>query len=479
MDYEIKRVQLLSLQTLKLSSNRPFINVVTMKKLGYLVMEKKIPVWILVLVIFLGLNGTVLFGWAVRNVSLGDKKLGKLGSVVIKIASFPSLVEKAFLEVAGISPLLINNRFPEIDGFKKNGVLQEGAVRDDGYLLLSAYNNSKVQSTVKLIRISDQQVLHEWVPNIQELADSQNTHSNRMRPSRYRIKHPLLLADGGILFQHQGPTFKINACSNIEWGIKGHFHHSIEEDSDGNFWVPSVKSTSHKFMGVYYNDAIAKMSPDGKLLFKKSVTEILEKNGYRGLLFGAGSYGADAIHLNDIQPAHYSTEYWEKGDLLVSMRNRSAIFLYRPSTDKIIWLKTGQWINQHDLDYIGQSKILLFGNDMVRGGKMTKKHLIDGHNNIYLLDLADGSVSTPYSKVLKEFEVRTITGGLQERLENGDVFVEETNYGRILRISPTQVIWEFTVKVDNDITGLLNWSRYLTKEQVKDILPVLEGANCS
>jgi len=279
-----------------------------------------------------------------------------------------------------------------------------------------------------------------------------------------------------------GPLFKINTCSNIEWGIKGSFHHSIEQDPYGNFWVPSViRSASYDkdvFVG-YRDNAITNVSSDGKVLFKKSVSKILEENGYRGLLFGAGSYDQDAIHLNDIQPAHYSTEYWEKGDLLVSIRNRSAIFLYRPSTDKIIWLKTGPWINQHDPDYIGQSKISLFGNDMVRGIGKLGQHLMDGHNNIYLLDLADGSVFTPYSEVLKEFDVRSLMGSRQERLENGDVFVEETKHGRLLRVSSKQVIWEFTVKIDEDTVGLGNWSRYLTKEQVRDILPVLEGANCS
>ncbi len=450
-------------------------------------MEKKIPVWVLVLIIFLGINGTVLFGWAVHHVSVGKKKLGKLGPVVITIAKFPLLVRKAFVEVVGRSPLLINNRFPEIDGFKKNGVLQEGAVEDDGYLLLSAYDNSKEQSTVKLIRISDQQVLHEWVPNIQELVETIKTenphfHSNKMRASRYQITHPLLLSDGGIIFQNGGPLFKVNTCSNIEWGIKGFFHHSIEQDPDGNFWVPSAfwPASYDKDVFVRYEDnAIAKVSPDGKVLFKKSVSKILEENGYRGLLFGAGPYDWDAIHLNDIQPAHYSTEYWEKGDLLVSIKNRSAIFLYRPSTDKIVWLKTGPWINQHDPDYIGQSKISLFGNDVVRDVGMQRRHFMDGYNNIYLLDLADGSVSTPYSEVLKELNVRTPSQGLQERLENGDVFVEETDYGRILRVSPKQVIWEFTVKVDDNTVGRVGWSRYLTKEQVRDILPVLEGANCS
>ncbi len=459
-------------------------------------MEKKIPIWVLVLVIFLGVNGAVLFGGAVHHVSMGKRGLGKLGRAAIEIAKFPLLVSETIDEVVGRSPLLIKNRFPEIDGFKKNGFLQEGALEDDGYLLLSAYNNSKEQSTVKLIRISDQQLLHEWVPDIQQLLESIQSKnpdffSSRIQNSKYRIIHPLLLKDGSIIFQNMyGPLFKINTCSNIEWGIPGTFHHSITQDPDNNnFWVSSVIEPASYDKGIfvdYRDDAITKMSPEGKILFRKSVSKILEENGYSGLLFGAGPYDKDAIHLNDIQPAHYSTEFWEKGDLLLSMRHRSTVFIYRPSTNKIIWLKTGSWLNQHDPDFIGQSKISVFGNDVMSYASNTfsderhSRHVsVNGHNDIYLFDFEDVSVSTPYSEVLEELDVRTPTHGRHEPLKNGDVFVEETNFGRILRVSPEKIIWEFVVRVDDDFAGLVSWSRYLTKEQVKDILPILEGTNCS
>jgi hypothetical protein len=461
-------------------------------------MDKKIPVWVLVLVVFLGLNFTVLFGGLVYHVEVNgiNQRLGKLGPVVKVIGVFPLLVKKTFVELwkEKKTPLLIDNRFPEIDGFKKNGVLQEGAVEDDGYLFLSVFDNSKEQSTVKLIRISDQQILHEWVPNIQELAESHNTESpffdsTEMQNSRYKILHPFLLDDGGIIFKACGaPLVKIDICSNIEWTLDGVFHHAIEQDADGNLWVPSViePASYDKNIFIYYrDDAVAKVSPGGRLLFKKSVSKILEENGYSGLLFGAGPYDKDAIHLNDIQPAHYSTEYWKKGDLLLSMRHRSTIFLYRPSTNKIIWLKTGPWLNQHDPDFIGQSKISVFGNDAIsypgnilRGERRHTKDVSVKHNDIYIFDFTDGSISTPYSEVLKTIDVRTPTEGLQELLENGDVFVEETDYGRLLRLSSEQVIWEFTVRVDDDTIAELQWCRYLTQDQVKDILPVLEKASC-
>ena len=98
-------------------------------------MEKKIPIWVLLLVILIGINCTILFGASVRYVLKGGSRLGDLGPVILTIAKYPSLVKKVFPELMGVSPLLIDNRFPEIDGFKKNGVVQNGAVEDDGYLL--------------------------------------------------------------------------------------------------------------------------------------------------------------------------------------------------------------------------------------------------------------------------------------------------------------------------------------------------------
>ena len=363
--------------------------------------------------------------------------------------------------------------------------MQPGAVNDDGYLLLSAYDDKKGQSTVKLMRISDARVLHEWVPDIRQLKKHQHTDSKffnitDLSPSDYRMIHPLLLDDGSIVFKYRGPLFKVNACSDIEWEVDGVYHHSIEQDPDGSFWVSSVIEPSLydkvKFID-FRDDAITKISPDGKVLFAKSVSQILEENGYRGLLFGAGLYDNDAIHLNDIQPAFYSSPYWEKGDLLLSLRDRSAVLLYRPSTNKIIWLKTGPWLNQHDVDFIGQSKISIFGNDVIR--TPVGSALVGNHNNIYIVDLADEHISMPYSETMKKSDVRTLSQGEQDILDNGDVFIEETDYARIMRLSPEQVVWEFTVKVDDNTLGMTGWSRYLTKSQASSIVSVLKGMKCT
>ncbi|EAU54507.1 arylsulfotransferase family protein [Mariprofundus ferrooxydans] len=443
-------------------------------------MMRKVPLWVLLLLVLFALCSTVLFGWYVKRALQQDARLESYGSAIVAIADFPSQMKRTFDELKEKkSPLLLINRFPEIDNFNENGEMQQGAATDKGYLLLSVYDQNKGQSVVKLVRISDNYVVHEWVPSIEEL----KTHihydpNNNVQPLRYRIMHPLLLDDGSIVFKMEGPLVKVDACSRIKWVTNGVFHHSIEQDSSGNLWVPSVIEPSTYDMdklGRYRDDAITQVSLNGKVLFRKSVSRILEENGYVGLLFGVSLY-EDMIHLNDIQPALYTTQYWKEGDLLISLRHRSTVFLYRPSSNKIIWLKTGPWLNQHDVNFVGQSEISVFNNNVLRSKRGGDIEV--GNNNIMIFDFADGHVSTPYNKPLDSLKVHTSTEGRGEILDNGDVFIEETNYGRILRASKDKVVWQFASKVNDKFVSMTHWSRYLTKEQVRNVIPVLEGSTC-
>ncbi|NQU84411.1 MAG: hypothetical protein HQ541_01500, partial [Mariniphaga sp.] len=329
-------------------------------------MNKKIDLWVLLLIVWLGLVFTIVFSWSVRSQLVGSHRAGFFGELAEKVAALPANAYSLFKERTSDPPLIIKNRWPEIDHFKKNGVLYSGVLKDDGYLLLPAYNNGKGQSTVQLIRIKDQKLLHEWTPDLSEIkrvhknSDLSNFPINfdvstPFKASRFRSLHPLLLDDGGILYGSGLFLIKSTVCDSIVVVVKQYKHHSAEMAPDGSVWVPTtIYPTSYDtIISEYRDDAITNVSMDGKILFVKSVSQILEENGYRSLLFGVGTIETDPIHLNDIQPAFYSSKYWKKDDLLISIRNKSTIFLYRPKINKIIWLKTGPWLHQHDVDFIG------------------------------------------------------------------------------------------------------------------------------
>jgi len=451
-------------------------------------MLREIPVYLLLLVLFIGGIGVILFSSATFYITQGGEKLGVLTEPIMKVAEFPGLVRNVLTSGVSSPPQILSDNFPGLDGFRVNGELPEGVSSDKGYILLSAYNSDLNQSEVQMIRIRDQKVLYQWVPTISELTDRAEIREMwRLSPTHLRIYHPLLMQDGGLLFHNHTPLFKLDACSRLEWAHDDtDFHHAIELGHNGTIWAGLEILSSSPFeeeIGVDFHDqAIVNLSPSGEVLFSKSVSEILYENGYKTLLAVGFSdsfiKGADLVHMNDVQPALTTTPYWNRGDLLISVRNLSSIFLYRPSTNKILWLKTGPWLNQHDVNFVGESTISVFGNDVLIYGNDTQRihqvKFVNDHSDVYLVDLKNDSVTTPFSDVMKAQHVLSASEGRATVLEDGDVFIEETNRGRLLRISPDGVRWEYVRRIDSDHLAMTTWSRYLTEEQVASVLPKLK-----
>ena len=194
-----------------------------------------------------------------------------------------------------------------------------------------------------------------------------------------------------------------------------------------------------------------------------SVFEILEENDFIGLLFGVGEFEYDRIHLNDIEVINYSDDYVRKGDLLLSSKHLSSVFLYRPYVNKIIWLKTGPWLNQHDIDYLGKGLFTIFGNDTFRYNRLNNHDVFyDNNNNIYFMDIKSNKVSKIFQNSMKD--IKTPTQGLHQILENGDLFIEETDAFKIHRFGNKTKRWEFINFLKYNKIGSLHWSRYLPED---------------
>ena len=59
----------------------------------------------------------------------------------------------------------------------------------------------------------------------------------------------------------------------------------------------------------------------------------------------------------------------------------SAVFLYRPSSQKIIWLKNGPWLKQHDVDYMGEGIFTIFDNGTIDDNNFSRIKYV-GHNKV-------------------------------------------------------------------------------------------------
>jgi hypothetical protein len=338
---------------------------------------------------------------------------------------------------------------------------------DSGYLLLSFFSKESDQVVIDLIRLSDFKVLHTWIPPIDEILDDSWKGRGPNTKARYRAQHPFLLYDGSLLFTSgEGPLVKIDRNSNLKWIIDAQFHHSIERDHEGNFVVPIVNKP--KIIDAYKgfrDDGFAVVSPEGKILRQYSIGKILLENQYRGLFFGTGKLQKDRIHLNDAQPILEDRGVAKKGDIALSIRHLSTVLLYRPGDNSIVWLKTGPWLYQHDVNLLEDGRYSIFGNDMYEtldGPRMRSSTI----SNIYIYDPEVGRIDTPYNKILERTRMVSDTEGRSRLLPNGDVFIEETDNHRLMRVSFDTTRWVYVNGLTEETSGKLHWTRYFNSEEI-------------
>ena len=261
------------------------------------------------------------------------------------------------------------------------------------------------------------------------------------------------------------------------------FHHSAEQDHEGNLWIPSHvfpyqidKKYGGLKYGTYLDDAITKVSPDGEILFQKSVSNIFIENNLEFLLFANVSekFFKDPIHLNDIQPVLTDGPHWKRGDVFLSLCHKNMIILYRPATNKIIWKGGGPYIvAQHDVDILDDHRISIFNNNSYLFYDGEK---VSGNNEVVIYDFKTNSYSKYFDESLEQHDVRTITEGLSQILDNGDLFIEEQNYGRWLYFNKdTSVQWQYVNRADNGNVYLLNWSRvFYRPEDIKKVRKIIK-----
>jgi hypothetical protein len=423
-------------------------------------MKKKVPVYIVLICLVLSIILCWVLLWALWNQLNGGRKLGEFGVSLVNIAKTPN----KWLEHASVStPLQEINKSNQTQTF-----VSYSGCTDSGYILVTGYDKDAQQTVVKLFSLRDNKVLLTWKPDLNEFKKLPRKPSGFLKPDAFdntifRTQHPWLTNDSGIILKGEYGIIKLDKNSKVNWFVDGQFHHPTEQDADGNFWMGAIVNPTKVDTTLYpeiRDDAIANVSPEGKILFLKSITELLIENGYRYLVGSVSVYEPDAIHLNDIQPVLKTGPYWQRGDVFISMRNKSTLLLYRPSTNKVIWLQTGPWMNQHDISIIDSARIGVLNNSVVRNGKTFK--VTTANNNWFIYNFKDHSIDTPYAAFFAHNQIATKSEGRVSLMPNGDILVEETNYGRLMRGNNAGLCWSYVNLIDEKHVGIMGWTRYYT-----------------
>ncbi len=453
-------------------------------------MFKKIEIWVLYLTILIGILITLAFGVLVRQEIEGITKKGNIDiSPLSRPAAYIArLPEKILIEIF-INPNKVDEpRRVKRDSYKQDGF--DGTQNSEkSFLLLSRYDGDLKEGVVELIDLTTFEIVHTWNPDIDAfnaLVEQVDEFENIVRDGndrRQRLFHPKLTKDGGLLINSIALR-KIDACSRLIFqNTHDIFHHSIETDIDGNIWVPSniypqslpIEKVGREVTN-FFDDAIVKLSSEGKVLYEKSVSQIFIDNGLEYLLFAHGNgYEKDPIHLNDIQPVNFDGEFWRKGDVFLSIRSQSMVLLYRPSTNEILWKGTGPFFQQHDVDILDNNRISVFNNRSINGINGTS--IVDGHNEVIIYNFQTDEYSSYLKGSMTTNDVRTIMEGRSQILPNGALFIEETNFARTLYFNKDGSLrWSHVNRAENGNVYSVNWSRILyTTEDIQTVNSFLDN----
>jgi hypothetical protein len=276
-------------------------------------------------------------------------------------------------------------------------------------------------------------------------------------------------------------VFRIDADSNIVWRQDDIFSdHSLNIDANGDLWVCGKEPVWHatgtyKLDGkriFYIDNYITKLNAEtGDILYHKSISEILVQNNLAHYLIKSANR-KDPIHVNDIQPALKTTDFYNQDDLFISLRQPSIILQYRPSTDQLIEVIEGPFHCQHDVDILTDNTLAFLNNNTYgTGGHSGMNAPPDSSlpvsageffSQIIRYNLQTKAFDTIGDPVFKKNKIYSHTEGLIEYLDPDTYFIEEQNSGILWIIKNDEIIYKNVFSSQHDgYHHLPNWTRII------------------
>ena len=445
-------------------------------------LNKKIKLWVLVLILIIFLLTIIFYGAILRHHFMDNKSVSKyvkLQKLALSIAKIPHNLKHNKYKKDEVVTLPRHEDKAKFKVYKKSST--------NAILVLPRYDHDLKIAVVEIIDLKNFKILHTYKPNIKSIflsvdyTDPQHQFNKKIyRNKPTGTRNPVIMKDGALVGHiNYSPLFKIDICSNLIWlNQEEQFRHKISLDQDDNIWVSSLMYPYSKYIaeykksyGLYYDDAITKISQDGEILYIKSVSEILIENGKvsKNLLDIA-----NPIYLNDVEPVLETTKYWEQGDVFISIKTPSAIIHFRPSTNKIINYLKGPFYMQHDVNIVSDKEISIFNNN-------NQFESSSKYSEILIYNFETKKYSKKFNTELKNENFKTETSGIGRVLKDGSLFLEEQVHGRLLFFNKFgEKEWEYVNKSSNGKVYSVNWSRIIEdKKLIEQFKKKLTNKKCS
>ncbi len=405
-----------------------------------------------------------VFGWMVKHVTKGDKNFGFLNKPLKELSGFPDLFKQSVKEVKGLPGTFLKT----IKGYESVNKLSVDAKA------LIAYSNEDKNRTIDLYNFRTERSEHQWYVDMSG------------RGEHERIQAPIMYEDSSLIYSvNQTSGFRrIDKDSKLIWEQDSIVsHHSLEIDQNGDVWGCTYPREIGQYI-IFKNFYVVESDTiwfiensithidhhTGQILYNKSFSEILLENDLTYLIVKSGN-SEDPLHMNDVQPALKTTKWYNQGDLFISSRNLSCILHYRPETGKVIRVLEGPFVCQHDVDFLNDSTLLFFNNNngVYNGRGIRNIHVPrspvpnsfgKNHSQLITFSLITGEYTAIHEEAMRENNIFSRTEGLQERYENGLMFVEEQNSGEFWILDGDSVVYNNVLNSHHEgYHHLPNWTR--------------------
>lgn len=293
----------------------------------------------------------------------GSDRTGAVGTVALRIASFPSTARDVFKALGAQATGNADDQdvrtardagadyssyrpIATAPGIALDGLLiraDPAAIAPGWRLLTGAFGTPEGMENMALLLSPDLTVVNQWVLDDIRLGDTEPQAAGR------KLVHGVdILPDGSILFVFDGGASiqRFDACGKRIWATAGDFNHTVNLDDDRAFaWT--VRGGEKVVKVAVADGRVAREITMQQVIDANPEIDILELRRAHSNDLGAnsrntqGKWGFDAFHLNDAQPlpAAMAAAFpqFAPGDLLISARSLNLIFVMDPD-----WLASGR-----------------------------------------------------------------------------------------------------------------------------------------
>lgn len=300
--------------------------------------------------------------------------------------------------------------------------------------------------------------VHEWHPSVEELFEKFDTKRKIPAKSNFDGFHLFPNGDLILVLEYVGAV-RVNSCGEVLWQLKEGNHHYFSQAEDGSFWMPGTSSerrTSTEqypdgFPGIdkpVWLDQILNVTGEGEVRRKINVLDVLYSNDLeryivKGLGSSADGVKPDVVHLNDVEPlpSTKADEYplFEAGDLVVSLRRPSLVFVFDPDSGNVKWHASRPFLHQHDPDFTGNGWVGVFDNNY----DLTDRGTMLGGSRIVSIQPHTDSTKIRFPTKHSDPFYTSVQGQWQE-LGNGNMLLAERDAGRVVEVdSSGRTVWEW------------------------------------